>query len=91
VVNLLSGPGDVLMRPEMIGLRPASENGNGRVEHTVFYGYSQTVTVRLNNGPTLQVRADPRLQLQVGTPVQLDASGPVMAYPLLDFQPKVSV
>lgn len=77
----MSGPADILLRPEMIDLRPATENGHGYVERTVFYGYSQVVTVQLNNGPTLQVRADPRLQLQAAMPVELETSGPVMAYP----------
>jgi iron(III) transport system ATP-binding protein len=75
-----SGRVDVMLRPEMLALRP-EPRGCGRIEHITFFGHDQLVAVRMCDGALLQARTFPRLDLTPGTQVEVTVSGPVVAFP----------
>ncbi|HWQ15494.1 MAG TPA: ABC transporter ATP-binding protein [Roseiflexaceae bacterium] len=75
-----SGRVDVMVRPEMLALRP-EPRGCGRVEHVTFFGHDQLVAVRMCDGALLQARTFPRLDLAPGAQVEVSVSGPVVAFP----------
>ncbi len=78
----VDGPVDVLIRPEMVELSPASpQNATGRVRHQLFFGHDQLISVQLNTGRVIDARLGPAYHFAYGQPVTIKVRGPVMAYP----------
>ena len=75
-----TGPVEVLIRPESVALRPASQESGYRVRNVVFFGHDQLVTIQLQSGRTLDARLLPGYQFFPGQPVEVRIVGPVMVY-----------
>jgi iron(III) transport system ATP-binding protein len=56
-------------------------NGDATITDIRYYGHDQTVIVRLDDGPVLEVRTWPRPDLSSGVRVTVDVRGPVLALP----------
>ncbi len=77
-----TGPVDVLLRPEMIGLRTDGELGApGIVTGRRFHGRDQTVTVALRDGTPIPVRLSSYVRVAVGTDVRLTVRDTVVCFP----------
>lgn len=79
--NEAHGAVDILLRPENIQVEPAVEAPNCRVQQALFFGHDQLVTVQLDHGCRLDVRADAFQQFTNGQAMRVSVKGPVMAYP----------
>lgn len=78
----LTGPVDILIRPEALHLGPASNGGiHARVTWREFYGHDQRLGVELENGQPLIVRLGPGETFDVGERVAVNVTRPVIAYP----------
>lgn len=75
----LKGDVEVLIRPEMIVLRPDTRS-SARVTSIQYYGHDQNVSVQIGDA-VLQARTLARTDLEQGTPVQVSIAGSVLAYP----------
>lgn len=77
----VSGPVDVLIRPENVEIAPAPSDANAhRVRQQLFFGHDQLVTVQLAGGETIDVRLGPAYTFAINQPVSVRVRGPVMAY-----------
>lgn len=79
--NEAYGMVDILLRPENIHVQPTIAPTNCRVQQVLFFGHDQLVTIQLDHGCRLDVRADALQQFTHGQTVQVSVKGPVMAYP----------
>ncbi len=75
------GPVDVLIRPEHIDVRPASQASSCRVREVTFFGHDQLIGLDFQQRLHLDARAGPAYQFFPGQPVEIRVLGPVMAYP----------
>jgi iron(III) transport system ATP-binding protein len=73
------GSVEVLIRPEMIRLRP--DTSGVPIEQITFFGHDQIVALQIDATP-LRARTGPRLDLHPGVAVTLSIDGPVVAFPL---------
>ncbi len=80
LLHPLSGPVEVLIRPEWITVR-ADPQGGAVVVRRMYFGHDQLMIVRTDEGLDLQVRLGPDQSFQRGERVQLAVNGPVIAYP----------
>jgi iron(III) transport system ATP-binding protein len=76
----VTGPVDVLIRPENLQVSPAPATSPCRVCSTLFFGHDQLLSVETGSGSTLNARLGPSFQFALGQPVHLAVKGPVMAY-----------
>ncbi len=76
----ISGPVDVLIRPENLIIAPAGADSPTRVRNILFFGHDQLVTIELPSGRRLDARMGPAYHYAIGQPVQARVDGPVMAY-----------
>ncbi|WP_037052451.1 ABC transporter ATP-binding protein [Pseudonocardia halophobica] len=76
-VAAADGPGQLLVRPEQLRLRPG---GPARVREVVFHGHDATVLVELG-GTTLRCRTAEPETPEPGSEVSLQVRGPVRFYP----------
>lgn len=80
--NRLTGPADILIRPEALQLSPASNGGiHARVTWREFYGHDQRLGIELDNGLFLTVRLGPGETFDVGQYIAVSVARPVIAYP----------
>ncbi len=80
--NRLTGPADILIRPEALQLSPASNGGiHARVTWREFYGHDQRLGIELDNGLFLTARLGPGETFDVGQYVAVSVARPVIAYP----------
>lgn len=79
-VTDLTGPVDVLVRPENLLVMPASVDAPARVRAINFFGHDQLVSIQLPSGRLVDARLGPMYHFAVGQPVQLRVEGPVMTY-----------
>jgi iron(III) transport system ATP-binding protein len=73
LVEAASGPVQVLVRPEMVRLRPG---GDAVVELTEYYGHDSLYVVRTEAGTTVRVRAAAAPVAQRGDKVAVEYAGP---------------
>ena len=76
----VTGPVEVLVRPENLKISPAGADSPVRVRNILFFGHDQLVTVELASGLRLDARLGPAYHYAVGQQVQVRVDGPVMAY-----------
>jgi iron(III) transport system ATP-binding protein len=78
------GPVDVMLRPEMLRLAPASEGGEHAVPATIvsraFFGHDQLLTLRLDNGQTLKARLGAYGGFRPGDRVGVSVRGGALAF-----------
>jgi iron(III) transport system ATP-binding protein len=82
--NEVTGPVEVLIRPETVQLLPAAAPGPGassRIRSQLFFGHDQLLTVQLASGTLLDARISPLYAFAVGQPIHVRIDGPVMVYP----------
>jgi iron(III) transport system ATP-binding protein len=70
---------DLLVRPEMLSIRP-EPRGCGRIEQITFFGHDQLVSVRMCDGALLHARTFPRLDLAAGAQVEVRVDGPLVSF-----------
>ncbi|MCS7038272.1 MAG: ABC transporter ATP-binding protein [Anaerolineae bacterium] len=75
------GPVEVLIRPENIDVRPASQASGCRVRRVTFFGHDQLIGLDVQQRLQLDARTGPTYQFFPGQPVEIRVLGPVMAYP----------
>ena len=86
----LSGPVDVLVRPESFSVRPPAAEAHdcdrvrGEVLHRAFFGHDQVVTVRLRSGRTIRGRLTGSARWAPGDDVEVRVDGPVHVLPRSD-------
>ena len=76
----VTGPVDLLIRPENLQVLPDSVTLTCRVRSSLFFGHDQLLGVETASGAMLNARLDPNLYFALGQPVHLTVKGPVMAY-----------
>jgi iron(III) transport system ATP-binding protein len=79
LANGMYGAVDVLIRPEMLKLRPDAA-GNGLIQTCEFYGASQRLTVALDNGTLLTARTPTTELFSAGDRVVVELPVPVVAF-----------
>ena len=83
--SAVEGPVDVMLRPEMLRLAPASEAGEGAVMAEIvsraFFGHDQLLTLRLDSGPLLKSRLGAYGGFRPGDRVSVHLRGGALAYP----------
>jgi len=67
----LNGPVEVMIRPEMVKLRHATEGGGRVIDHE-FFGHDQLITVEMGNGRRLAARTGNRPNYAVGDRVEVE-------------------
>ncbi len=77
----LVGAVDVVVFPESILLAPDPEQGTTVVDNISYFGFHQLVTLRLENGITLQARTWSQTNIAVGDRVRAAVGTPVVAFP----------
>lgn len=75
----LAGAVDVVLLPETISLTP-DPHGALLVERVSYFGFHKLVTVRLENGATLQARTWSHVNIAVGERVQATVATAVVAF-----------
>lgn len=75
----IQGPVDVVLLPEAVSLIPDAHSPI-RIEALSFFGFHQLVTLRLENGATLEARAWAHTALALGDRVRLNIESPVVAF-----------
>jgi iron(III) transport system ATP-binding protein len=76
---VLSDRVTVVVRPENVELRPASD-GPATVRHVTFFGHDTLVEVTLPDGTSLRSRSGPTARLERGQPVRVSVSGTVVTF-----------
>ncbi len=85
--NRLTGPVDILIRPEALQLTPVHNDGvHARVIWREFYGHDQRLGLVLESGLSLIARLGPGEVFDVGERVAVSVPHPVMAYRSADTQ-----
>jgi len=88
VTGQADGPVEVMLRPESLRLtKPLAgtpPEANARVLARAFYGHDQTMTVRLDTGPTLRARLGPYGGIRPGDRVHVSVRGGVLTFPRED-------
>ncbi len=82
------GPVDVMLRPEMLRLAPAGEDGEHGVPATIvsraFFGHDQLLTLRLENDLTIKARLGAYGGFRPGDHVSVSVRGGALAFPRSD-------
>ena len=75
----MSGPVDVMIRPESLRLSPTAEaEPNGSVTDRLFFGHDQLLRVRLDTGATLNARLGSYGGIRLGDRVHVSVRGAVL-------------
>lgn len=81
--NPQHGEVDVLIRPEMLDIE-ADPEGPATVEHSIFLGHDQKLSLRFPNGSLLLARTRPQSGWAVGGRMRVTLTEALMAYPRTD-------
>jgi iron(III) transport system ATP-binding protein len=73
----LSGPVEVVVRPEGVAVEPAGDGVEARVIGRSFYGHDQLVRLELADGLVVQSRVDGTAGWRAGDEVRVRVTGPV--------------
>jgi iron(III) transport system ATP-binding protein len=77
------GQVDVLIRPEMVRLRPASESTEGAlgtIRQREFFGHDQVLTVELEDGMRINSRIGSYSGFRVGDQVRVSVRGAILPF-----------
>ncbi|MCO6452572.1 MAG: ABC transporter ATP-binding protein [Caldilineales bacterium] len=77
----MRGAVHVLIRPEVVDVKPAGPGSGCRVQEVVFFGHDQLISIQLASGARIDARLGPNYQFFRGQPVEVRIMGRVMAYP----------
>jgi iron(III) transport system ATP-binding protein len=84
-IGQVEGDVEVMLRPEALRLTPASDAEehppNATVEHRLFFGHDQLMTVRLDTGRSLRARLGPYGGIRPGDRVHVGVRGAVLTFP----------
>jgi iron(III) transport system ATP-binding protein len=85
IVTPAEGQVDVLIRPEMVRLRPESEGTDGPlgiVRQREFFGHDQVLTIELTDGTSIKSRLGSYGGFRLGDRVRVSVRGAVLAFPV---------
>ena len=81
----MDGPVDVLLRPEHVSVKLAAE-GHGRVGEVVrreYFGWRQSLSVRMPSGAVIETTTGADAALPVGAMVEVSTTTPTVAFPAI--------
>jgi iron(III) transport system ATP-binding protein len=82
-IGSVEGPVEVMLRPEALRLTPAGEEvtPNATVQHRLFFGHDQLMTLRLDTGRLLHARLGSYGGIRPGDRVHVGVRGAVLTFP----------
>ena len=82
-VNPANGPVDVMVRPEILRLAPASEASGvpASVRSRFFFGHDQLLDCILGDGTLVRARTNAYSGFQPGDDVKISVRGAVLTFP----------
>jgi iron(III) transport system ATP-binding protein len=84
-IGTVEGPVEVMLRPEALRLTPASDAEghapNATVQHRLFFGHDQLMTLRLDTGRSLRARLGSYGGIRPGDRVHVGVRGAVLTFP----------
>lgn len=78
--NTITGPVEILIRPENLKLSPANGNANAQITWREFYGHDQRVGLQLTNGCQLTARLGPTDDFAPEQQIMVEIERPALAF-----------
>jgi iron(III) transport system ATP-binding protein len=81
-IGMVDGPVEVMLRPEALRLTPAGDEvtPNATVQHRLFFGHDQLMTLRLDTGRLLRARLGSYGGIRPGDRVHVGVRGAVLTF-----------